>query len=86
MWFEWSRSLEDPAEYVLVEPFRDGGAGGVHVNSVQLQAGDAGASAGAEGHAQDHQSDDRRDRLVGNGGDVRRLGVMSRELFCRVER
>jgi quinol monooxygenase YgiN len=33
LWFEWSRSLDDPAEYVLVEAFRDGEAGGVHVNS-----------------------------------------------------
>ncbi|CDO90459.1 antibiotic biosynthesis monooxygenase [Mycobacterium triplex] len=33
LWFEWSRSLENPAEYVLVEAFRDGDAGGVHVNS-----------------------------------------------------
>jgi len=33
LWFEWSRSLDNPAEYVLVEAFRDGDAGGVHVNS-----------------------------------------------------
>ncbi|BBY24952.1 antibiotic biosynthesis monooxygenase [Mycobacterium stomatepiae] len=33
LWFEWSRSLENPAEYVLVEAFRDGEAGDVHVNS-----------------------------------------------------
>lgn len=33
LWFEWSRSLDNPAEYVLVEAFRDGEAGGVHVNS-----------------------------------------------------
>jgi quinol monooxygenase YgiN len=33
LWFEWSRSLENPAEYVLVEAFRDGDAGSVHVNS-----------------------------------------------------
>ena len=33
LWFEWSRSLDNPAEYVLVEGFRDAGAGGVHVNS-----------------------------------------------------
>lgn len=33
MWFEWSRSLENPAVYVLVEAFRDGDAGGAHVNS-----------------------------------------------------
>ena len=33
LWFDWSRSLEDENEYVLVEAFRDGAAGGVHVNS-----------------------------------------------------
>jgi len=33
LWFDWSRSLDDPAEYVLVEAFRDGDAGGAHVNS-----------------------------------------------------
>jgi quinol monooxygenase YgiN len=33
LWFDWSRSLEDPSEYVLVEAFRDGDAGGAHVGS-----------------------------------------------------
>jgi quinol monooxygenase YgiN len=33
MWFEWSRSLERPNEYVLVEAFRDGDAGAAHVQS-----------------------------------------------------
>ncbi len=33
LWFDWSRSLDNPTEYVLVEAFRDGNAGGVHVNS-----------------------------------------------------
>ncbi|OMC16732.1 antibiotic biosynthesis monooxygenase [Mycolicibacter heraklionensis] len=33
LWFEWSRSLDDPNEYVLVEAFRDADAGAVHVNS-----------------------------------------------------
>lgn len=33
MWFEWSRSLDDPSEYVLVEAFRDGEAGAAHVQS-----------------------------------------------------
>jgi quinol monooxygenase YgiN len=27
MWFDWSRSLDDPAEYVLLEAFRDQDAG-----------------------------------------------------------
>ena len=33
MWFDWSRSLEDPTEYLLVEAFRDGDAGTAHVQS-----------------------------------------------------
>lgn len=33
LWFEWSRSLTDPAEYVLVEAFRDDQAGAAHVTS-----------------------------------------------------
>ncbi|MGW1680350.1 putative quinol monooxygenase [Saccharopolyspora sp. NPDC002376] len=38
LWFDWSRSLEDPNEYVLVEAFRDGDAGGAHVNSAHFKA------------------------------------------------
>jgi quinol monooxygenase YgiN len=37
LWFDWSRSLEDPNEYVLVEAFRDGEAGGAHVQSVHFK-------------------------------------------------
>jgi quinol monooxygenase YgiN len=33
LWFDWSRSLADPAEYVLVEAFRDDAAGLAHVTS-----------------------------------------------------
>lgn len=33
LWFNWSRSLDDPAEYVLVEAFRDDAAGAAHVQS-----------------------------------------------------
>ncbi|HZU11551.1 MAG TPA: putative quinol monooxygenase [Chloroflexota bacterium] len=33
LWFEWSRSVENPNEYVLIEAFRDGQAGLDHVNS-----------------------------------------------------
>lgn len=33
LWFEWSRSVEDPNQYVLVEAFRDGDAGAAHVQS-----------------------------------------------------
>jgi quinol monooxygenase YgiN len=38
LWFEWSRSVEDPNEFVLVEAFRDG-AGEAHVNSEHFTAG-----------------------------------------------
>lgn len=31
--YDWSRSLDDPNEYVLVEAFVDGDAGAAHVNS-----------------------------------------------------
>jgi quinol monooxygenase YgiN len=38
LWFDWSRSVEDPAEYVLVEAFRDDDAGAAHVQSDHFQA------------------------------------------------
>ena len=41
LWFEWSRSLDDPHEYVLVEAFRDGDAGGAHVSSDHFRAAQA---------------------------------------------
>ncbi|AGZ42186.1 putative quinol monooxygenase [Actinoplanes friuliensis] len=37
LWFEWSRSLDNPHEYVLVEAFRDGDAGGAHVGSAHFK-------------------------------------------------
>ena len=37
LWFEWSRSLEDPSDYVLVEGFRDGDAGKEHVTSAHFK-------------------------------------------------
>ena len=33
LWFDWSRSLDNPEEYVLVEAFRDAAAGAAHVGS-----------------------------------------------------
>ena len=38
LWFDWARSLDNPAEYVLVEAFRDGDAGAAHVNSDHFKA------------------------------------------------
>ncbi|WP_067463215.1 putative quinol monooxygenase [Nocardia amamiensis] len=37
LWFEWSRSLANPAEYVLVEAFRDAEAGRAHVTSAHFE-------------------------------------------------
>ena len=38
LWFDWSRSLDDPNEYVLVEAFRDDTAGAAHVQSDHFAA------------------------------------------------
>jgi quinol monooxygenase YgiN len=37
LWFDWSRSVDDPTEYVLVEAFRDGDAGVAHVRSAHFK-------------------------------------------------
>lgn len=37
LWFDWSRSLDDPNEYVLVEAFRNGDAGAAHVQSAHFK-------------------------------------------------
>ncbi|MDN5764933.1 MAG: antibiotic biosynthesis monooxygenase [Humibacillus sp.] len=36
LWFDWSRSVDDPTEYVLVEAFRDEQAGAAHVQSAHF--------------------------------------------------
>lgn len=38
LWFDWSRSLKDPSEYVLIEAFRDDDAGAAHVQSEHFMA------------------------------------------------
>jgi len=38
LWFEWSRSVDSPDQFVLVEAFRDPAAGGEHVSSAHFQA------------------------------------------------
>jgi quinol monooxygenase YgiN len=38
LWFEWSRSVDDPNQFVLVEAFRDGDAGAAHVGSEHFKA------------------------------------------------
>lgn len=39
LWFDWSRSVENPAEFVLVEAFLNDEAAGAHVNSAHFKAG-----------------------------------------------
>ncbi|TVL91514.1 putative quinol monooxygenase [Streptomyces sp. SAJ15] len=38
LFYEWSRSVDDPHEYVLVEGFADGEAGRAHVESDHFKA------------------------------------------------
>ncbi|MFB7631115.1 putative quinol monooxygenase [Streptomyces sp. NPDC056149] len=38
LWFDWSRSVDNPNEYVLVEAFRDDEAGATHVQSAHFKA------------------------------------------------
>jgi quinol monooxygenase YgiN len=37
LWFEWARSLENSAMYVLVAAFRDAEPGAAHVNSEHVK-------------------------------------------------
>jgi len=37
LWFDWSRSVDDVNEFVLVEAFRDGAAGAAHVGTAHFQ-------------------------------------------------
>jgi quinol monooxygenase YgiN len=38
LWFDWSRSLDDPNEYVLVEAFADDDGATAHVTSDHFKA------------------------------------------------
>lgn len=38
LWFDWSRSVDDPTEYVLVEAFADDAAASAHVTSAHFTA------------------------------------------------
>ncbi|AOW92510.1 antibiotic biosynthesis monooxygenase [Rhodococcus sp. WMMA185] len=39
LWYDWSHSVDNPNEYVLVEGFRDAQAGAEHVNSEHFRRG-----------------------------------------------
>lgn len=38
LWFDWSRSVDDPNQFVLVEAFKEGDAGAIHVKSEHFKA------------------------------------------------
>jgi quinol monooxygenase YgiN len=38
LWFEWSRAVADPNQFVLLEAFRDAEAGAAHVGSEHFKA------------------------------------------------
>jgi quinol monooxygenase YgiN len=38
LWFDWSRSVDDPNQFVLLEAFEEGAAGSDHVNSDHFKA------------------------------------------------
>ncbi|MET9363768.1 putative quinol monooxygenase [Streptomyces sp. NPDC006632] len=39
LFFDWSRGLDDPAQYTLLEAFADAAAGSAHVESDHFRAG-----------------------------------------------
>ncbi|WP_280417604.1 putative quinol monooxygenase [Nocardia carnea] len=39
LWFDWNRSVDDPATFVLVEAFQDAAAGAAHVQSAHFRQG-----------------------------------------------
>ena len=39
LWFDWSVSVDDPNQFVLVEAFRDGDAGAAHVSTPHFADG-----------------------------------------------
>ena len=67
LFFEWSRSVDDPNEFVLVEAFVDGEAGAAHVAFRSFQDGH-GVTAGRDlGHAEDRERRGARRRLGADG-------------------
>ena len=38
LWFDWSRSVENPDEFVLIEAFEEGDGAAEHVNSDHFKA------------------------------------------------
>ena len=73
LWFDWSRSLDDPTEYVLVEAFADDDAGAAHVQSDHFRAAQQRAPRAPRRDAADRELLRPGHRLVRARRDVRRL-------------
>jgi quinol monooxygenase YgiN len=67
VFFEWSRSVDNPDQFVLVEAFRDREAGEAHVNSAHFKTAMA-WMPDAIGDAGDRQCRGPRRRVGTNGG------------------
>ena len=74
LWFDWSRSLGDPQEYVLVEAFRDEEAGVAHVTSAHFKKAQQTLPPHLAQTPADRQRHRRAGRLVPARRDGRRLG------------
>ena len=87
LWFDWSRSLDDPTVYVLVEAFRDDAAGGAHVQSAHFRKATDRAARLPRGDAPDRQRDGGGHRLVSPGRDGGPRARLSRQpVQCRSKR
>ena len=96
LWFDWSRSIDDPSEYVLVEAFRDGAAGVTHVQSKHFKSAQQTLPPHLARDAQDRQLRDPAGQLVRTGrtggqevarGTITRAaGVSARLIAAEVSR
>ncbi len=68
-WFDWSRSLADPNEYVLVEAFQDGAAAAAHVQSAHFKEAQQTLPQYLAADAADRELHRPAGRLVGAGRD-----------------
>ena len=71
LWFEWSRSVDTPNEFVLIEAFADGDAGRTHVESEHFAGRDRGDARGAARDAADREPARRPTGLERDGRDHR---------------
>jgi quinol monooxygenase YgiN len=80
LWFDWSRSVQDSAEYVLVEAFRDDEAGAAHVQSEHFRQAQQTLPSHLAQTPRIVQLQDPPGRLVAAGRDGRtRIGIAPRQ-------